>query len=183
MKLILARRITPALLMLTVGLAPIALGAQQARRPDVIWVPTSDGTVEAMLKLAGVGPDDIVYDLGCGDGKIVIAAAKLGARAVGIDIDPGRVRDAKMNVRLSGVEDKVLIIQGDIFDPNLSFSEATVVTLFLLEQLNIRLMPRLQTELKPGTRVVSNTFTMGSEWPYDKTEQAGFNQIYLWLIR
>jgi cyclopropane fatty-acyl-phospholipid synthase-like methyltransferase len=177
------RRLAPAALVLALVAAPLALGAQSSQgRPDVIWVPTADATVDAMLRLANVGPDDVVYDLGCGDGRIVIAAAKLGARAVGIDIDPDRVREAKLNVRLAGVEDKVLIIQGNIFDENLAFDEATVVTLFLLETLNIRLMPRLQ-KLKPGTRIVSNTFTMGDAWPWDRTEQVGYNQIYLWRIR
>jgi cyclopropane fatty-acyl-phospholipid synthase-like methyltransferase len=178
------RKLIVAVVILAVAASPVALTAQtaQQRRPDVIWVPTADVAVEAMLRLAQVGPDDVVYDLGCGDGKIVIAAAKLGARAIGIDIDPDRVRDAKLNVRLAGVEDRALIIEGDIFDPNLTFDDATVVTLYLLESLNKKLMPRLQ-QLRPGTRIVSNTFTMGSDWPHDKTEQAGYNQIYLWFIR
>jgi len=156
---------------------------QQLRRPDVIFVPTQDITVEGMLDLAAVGPNDVVYDLGCGDGKIVIAAAKRGARAVGVDIDPQRVKEATANVKAAGLEDKVTIIHGDIFDPELKISDATVVTLYLLQSLNEKLRPRLQSELKPGTRVVSNTFTMGDSWPYEKMVQPGYQPVYLWTIK
>ena len=156
---------------------------QPLRKPDVIFVPTQDVTVQGMLDLAGVGPNDVVYDLGCGDGKIVIAAAKRGARAVGVDIDPQRVKEATDNVKAAGVQDKVTIIHGDIFDPALKISEATVVTLYLLQSLNEKLRPRLQKELKPGTRVVSNTFTMGDAWPYEKMVQPGYQPVYLWTIK
>ena len=168
-------------------LAPVA-GAQaqqqqQLRKPDVIFVPTQDVTVQGMLDLAGVGPNDVVYDLGCGDGKIVIAAAKRGARAIGVDIDPQRVKEATENVKAAGVQDKVTIIHGDIFDPALKISDATVVTLYLLQSLNEKLRPRLQKELRPGTRVVSNTFTMGDAWPYEKMVQPGYQPVYLWTIK
>jgi ribosomal protein L11 methylase PrmA len=152
------------------------------RTPDVIWVPTQDPVVNAMLKMANVTKNDVVYDLGCGDGKIVIAAAKLGARGVGVDIDPQRVKEATANVKAAGVADRVQIVHADIFDPALKISEASVVTLYLLQTLNIKLMPRLKAELKPGTRIVSNTFSMGDEWPAEKTEQVGSYQIYFWTI-
>ncbi len=157
--------------------------AQQLRRPDVIFVPTQDITVEGMLDLAEVGPNDVVYDLGCGDGKIVIAAARRGARAVGVDIDPQRVKEATANVKAAGLEDKITIIHGDIFDPELKISDATVVTLYLLQSLNEKLKPRLQKELRPGTRIVSNTFTMGESWPHEKMVQPGYQPVYLWTIK
>ncbi|HSF99508.1 MAG TPA: methyltransferase domain-containing protein [Vicinamibacterales bacterium] len=156
---------------------------QQLRRPDVIFVPTQDITVEGMLDLAEVGPNDVVYDLGCGDGKIVIAAARRGARAIGIDIDPQRVKEATANVKAAGLEDKVTIIHGDLFDPELKISDATVVTLYLLQSLNEKLKPRLQKELRPGTRIVSNTFTMGEDWPHEKMVQPGYQPVYLWTIK
>jgi len=171
------------------ALAPMgtdALSAQQTvptRRPDVIWVPTQDPVVDAMLKMAKVTKNDVVYDLGCGDGKIVIAAARqYGARGVGVDIDPQRVKEAQENVKKAGVEDKVTIIHGDIFDPAIKISEASVVTLYLLQSLNEKLKPRLLTELKPGTRVVSNAFSMGESWPAEQTQQVGYSTIYFWTI-
>lgn len=136
-----------------------------------------------MLKLAGVKKSDVVYDLGCGDGKIVIAAAKkYGARAVGIDIDPQRIREATDNVRGAGVGDRVTLVLGDIFDPAVSIKDATVVTLYLLPSLNRKLRPRLMSELAPGTRVVSNSFDMGQDWPPERTQQVGNFIIYLWTI-
>ena len=114
---------------------------------------------------------DVVYDLGCGDGRIVIAAAKdFGARGVGIDIDPKRIAEAKENARRAGVEDRVRIEEGDLFDANIR--EATVVTLFLLSDVNEKLRPKLLKELKPGTRIVSNTFRMG-DWKPEKTITVG----------
>jgi len=152
-------------------------------KPDVIWVPTDDHVVAAMLKMARVTKDDVVYDLGCGDGKIVIAAAKrFGARGVGVDIDPVRVREAKAAAIAAGVEDKVTILQGNIFDPAIAIGDATVVMLYLLESLNEKLRPRLQAELKPGTRIVSNAFHMGSSWPPEKSEDVGTSTIYFWTI-
>jgi cyclopropane fatty-acyl-phospholipid synthase-like methyltransferase len=154
----------------------------QLRRPDIHWVPTPDAVVNAMLKMAKVSASDVVYDLGCGDGKIVIAAAKLGARGVGIDIDPQRVKEANENVKKNGVADKVTIMLGDVFDPSIKISEASVVTLYLLESLNIKLAPRLKKELKPGTRIVSHAFSMGSDWPAEQTQSVDYTQIYLWTI-
>jgi len=165
------------------AVAALAVLAQaQTRQPDVIWIPTSNAVTDAMLKMAKVTKNDVVYDLGCGDGKIVVAAAKLGARGVGVDIDPERVREATANAKAAGVADRVTIIQADIFDPSLKISDASVVMLYLLQRLNEQLKPRLLSELKPGTRIVSNTFTMGDSWPADRTEQVGNYVIYFWTI-
>jgi len=153
------------------------------RPPDIFWLPTRDPVVLAMLKLANVTEKDVVYDLGCGDGKIVIAAAKLhGARGVGIDIDPPRIADSNANAQKAGVTDRVKFILGDIFDTNIKIEDATVVTLYLLPWINEKLKPRLKAELKPGTRVVSNSFSMGSDWPPEKTLEVDGTNVYLWTI-
>jgi SAM-dependent methyltransferase len=154
------------------------------RPPDVVFIPSTDAVVDAMLRLAKVTRNDVVYDLGCGDGKIVIAAAgRYGAQGVGIDIDPARIAEANANARAAGVTGRVRFILGDLFDERIPIRDATVVTLYLLPALNQRLRPRLQRELRPGTRVVSNSFGMGSAWPPDRTEQVGNFTIYLWTIR
>jgi SAM-dependent methyltransferase len=171
------------------AIAP-AQGAQQTtpplRAPDVIFVPTRPAVVNAMLTLAGVTKNDVVYDLGCGDGAIIVAAGKLGARAVGVDIDPERVTNAERNIKDAGVGSRVSVILGDIFDPKLKISEATVVTLYLLPRLNAQLAPRLKAELRPGTRIVSNSFDMMEAtppWPHEKKEMVeDFTPIYLWTI-
>lgn len=169
-------------------LSALALGAllQQtppARKPDVIFVGTEPAVVRAMLTLAKVTKKDVVYDLGCGDGKIVIAAAKkYGARAVGIDIDPERIREANANAAAAGVSDRVTFVLGDIFDEAVPIRDATVVTLFLLERLNKQLRPRLLRELAPGSRVVSNSFSMGDDWPPQRTQRVNNFTIYLWTI-
>jgi len=163
------------------------LAQQTAPRPEVPYVPTTPVAVEAMLKLAGVTSNDVVYDLGCGDGRIVIAAAKLyGAHAVGIDIDPQRIREANENAKKAGVEHLVRFEENDLFKANIR--EASVVTLFLLTSVNARLRPKLLQELRPGTRVVSNTFDMG-DWKPDKelnvdTPDEGYfsRKLYLWTI-
>ena len=152
-------------------------------RPDVIWIPSDDRVVTAMLKLAHVTKTDVVYDLGCGDGKIVIAAARdFGARGVGIEIDPAQVKAANAAVKKAGVADRVTIVQGNFFDASVKISDATVVTLFLLQSLNEKIRPRLQAELQPGARIVSNAFHMGNSWPADKSEDVGNSTIYLWTI-
>lgn len=139
-----------------------------------------------MLKLANVTKDDVLYDLGCGDGRIVIAAAKLGARGVGIDIDPVRIQEARENARKAGVESRVKFIQQDLFQAD--FHEATVVSLFLLSSVNLRLRPKLLADLKPGTRVVSNTFDMGDWKPVkeqkleENDEYSLSNKFFLWII-
>jgi ribosomal protein L11 methylase PrmA len=150
------------------------------RRPDVIYVPTPEAVVEAMLQVANVGKNDIVYDLGCGDGRIpVTAARKYGARGVGIDIDPQRIREANENVEKNKVGDRVKIIQGDLFEQDLS--QATVVTLYLLPSLNVKLMPKLMKELKPGTRIVSHAFDMG-DWKPEKELDVEGRKVYYWTI-
>jgi SAM-dependent methyltransferase len=157
---------------------------QPARRPDVIFVPSSDEVVDAMLKLAKVTSKDVVYDLGCGDGKIVIAAARqYGAHGVGIDIDPDLVEKATQTARRAGLADKVKFIVGDIFSDEVKIGDATVVTLYLLPSLNERLRPKLWRELRPGSRVVSNSFAMGDTWRAEKTQPVGDTWIYFWTIK
>jgi cyclopropane fatty-acyl-phospholipid synthase-like methyltransferase len=153
-----------------------------ARKPDVFYVPTPPPVVEGMLRLAGVTASDIVYDLGCGDGRIPIAAAlKYGARGVGIDIDPKRIEEANENAKADGVADKVRFVVGDLFESDIH--EATVVTVYLSPSLNERLMPKLKKELKPGTRVISHAFDMGSTWPPDARGRADGKSYYLWIIK
>ena len=132
-----------------------------------------------MLELAKVGPSDVVYDLGSGDGRIVIAAAKLGARGVGVDINSALIEQARANARKAGVEDKVRFIEEDLFDTDLK--PATVVTLYLLPSINLKLKPKLRSELRPGARVVSKSFDMG-DWSPDKTAIAFTARLYLWII-
>lgn len=147
---------------------------------DVIYVPTRDTVVDAMLKLADVNANDVVYDLGSGDGRIVIAAAKkYGARGVGIDIDPERISESNANAIDAGVTDKVKFIEADLFESD--FSEASVVTLYLLGRLNERLKPMLMEQLKPGSRVVSHAFDMG-DWEPEETQTVDGTTIYLWTI-
>jgi SAM-dependent methyltransferase len=153
--------------------------AQTERRPDVIFVPTREAVVEAMLKAAKVGPNDVVYDLGCGDGRIVIAAAKLGARGVGIDIDPQRIKEANDNAAKAGVTGKVEFRQEDLFQADIR--EASVVTLYLLPSLNVKLKPRLMEQLRPGTRIVSHDFDMG-DWQPEETISVDGKTVYLWTI-
>lgn len=148
---------------------------------DVPYVPTKQDVVEAMLELAGVTAADVVYDLGCGDGRIVVTAArKHGARGVGVDIDPERIEDANYVAKRVGVTDRVKFILGDLFDAEIR--EATVVTLYLLPEINLKLKPKLLGELRPGTRVVSHDFTMGRDWPPEKTVRIGRDTIYLWTV-
>src|ERR1700694_4187348 len=156
--------------MLSASLAA-AQTAQQRREPDVPYVPTTEQAVEAMLKLADVKKTDVVYDLGCGDGRIVIAAAKtFGAHGVGIDINPVRINEAKENAKKAGVEDLARFEENDLFLADIR--EASVVTLFLLPQINLKLRPKLLQDLKPGTRVVSNTFDM-DDWKAEKEATVG----------
>jgi SAM-dependent methyltransferase len=152
---------------------------QTERRPDVIFVPTRELVIEAMLNAAKVGPNDVVYDLGCGDGRIVVAAAKRGARAVGIDIDPERIKEANANAAQNGVTGKVQFRQEDLFEADIR--EATVVTLYLLPSLNVKLRPRLMEQLKPGTRIVSHDFDMG-DWAPEETIAVDGKTVYLWTI-
>jgi len=148
----------------------------------VKFVPSPDSVVEAMLKLARVTAADVVYDLGSGDGRIPIrAATEYGARGVGIEIDPIRIREANDNLAKAGVRDRVRFIQQDLFEADIR--EATVVTLFLLTRLNQQLMPKLKRELRPGTRIVSHQFQMDDTWPPEESEDVAGLMIYLWTIR
>ncbi|MFY9316516.1 MAG: methyltransferase domain-containing protein [Burkholderiales bacterium] len=146
---------------------------------DVIWVPTPDEVVERMLRMAQVGPNDLVYDLGAGDGKIAIAAAKkFGARAVGIEYNPDLAKHAQGNVEKVGVADRARIQQGDIFATD--FSQATVITMYLLPGLNMKLRPTILA-MRPGTRVVSHSFTM-EDWEADETSSMDGRRAYFWVV-
>jgi SAM-dependent methyltransferase len=150
---------------------------------DVPYVPTHEKVVDEMLKLAQVKKEDVVYDLGCGDGRIVVTAAKqYGARGVGVDIDPQRIKESNANAQKAGVTDKVKFVQSDLFKMDLK--DATVVTLYLLPEINVKLRPKLFRELKPGTRIVSHDFDMG-EWKPEKTVRVRADRehtIYFWTI-
>jgi SAM-dependent methyltransferase len=204
-----ARRYLTAVLMVSFWLTPFAYTVAQApqtateqdpaaaRKPDVIFVPTPQNVVDKMLELAEVKKGDIVYDLGCGDGRIVVTAAKkYGVKAIGFDIDPKRIKEARANVKANHVEHLVTIRQADVF--KLDLREATVVTLYLLPKLNVRLMPQLE-KLKPGSRIVSHEFDMrgakpvqvyrmsGDEIPIDEYEDEyeGWYEpptIYKWIV-
>ena len=147
---------------------------------DVPYVPTPPEVVTRMLEMADVSEDDVVYDLGSGDGRIVIAAAKqFGARGVGIEIDPARIEEARQNAEDAGVADQVEFRQQDLFEANIS--EATAVTLYLLPTVNLKLRPILFEQLAPGTPVVSHDFDM-DDWEPEKTVDVGSSRIYRWTI-
>jgi SAM-dependent methyltransferase len=180
-------------LLLVGGIAAQALSAETTREDceksykpstgqpgkDVVWVPTNDPLVTRMLEMAQVGKNDLVYDLGAGDGKIAIAAAKqFGARAVGVEYNPDMARLAQCLVRAEGVGDKVKVVQGDIFETD--FSAANVVTLYLLPELNLKLRPTL-LKMKPGTRVVSHSFLM-DDWRPDESSVSTDGAAYLWIV-
>ncbi|OVZ61295.1 SAM-dependent methyltransferase [Pigmentiphaga sp. NML080357] len=149
------------------------------RSPDVIFVPTPQAVVDAMLEVAKVGPNDVLYDLGSGDGRIPITAAKrFGTRGVGIDLDPRRIDEANANAREQQVTDKVRFIQGDLFEQDLT--PATVITLYLLPNLNLKLRPKLLA-LKPGTRIVSHAFDMG-DWEPQERLTVDHKQIFFWTV-
>lgn len=161
--------------------APILAQTPAPRRsPDVPYVPTPQNVVEAMLKLGGVRSGDVLYDLGCGDGRIPITAAKLyGVRGTGIDINPERISEATANARSQGVADKVRFVNEDLFEAN--FSDATVVTLYLLPSINLKLRPKLWRDLRPGTRIVSHSFNM-DDWKPEKTAEVDGRVLYYWTI-
>ena len=170
---------------LAVGIPALVLQAQPGtdRKPDVVYVPTPPEVVDKMLELAEVTKDDVVYDLGCGDGRIPVAAAKkFGCKAFGFDIDPDRIKESHANVKKNGVEKLVTIEQKDIF--TLDLSGATVVTLYLLPDLNVRLIPQLQ-KLKPGSRIVSHAFDMRGVKPKKEvtvtTPDGRVRTVYLWV--
>jgi ribosomal protein L11 methylase PrmA len=154
---------------------------QSRPEPDVIYVPTPQAVVEAMLDVAKVTASDVVYDLGSGDGRIVITAAKkYGARGVGIEMDPALVRKSNESATAAGVSGRVRFVTQDLFKADIH--EATVVTLYLLQSINERLRPKLVRELKPGTRIVSHVFNMGPEWPAEQTIEVGPSRVFLWTI-
>jgi SAM-dependent methyltransferase len=162
------------------GATPAAPAAAPVREPDVQYVPSPHKVVRAMLRLARVRPGDVVYDLGSGDGRIPIAAARdFGARGVGIDIDPVRIAEAEANARKAGVADRVIFRNEDLFEAD--FRDADVVTLFLQRDLNRRLRPRLLAELAPGTRIVSYWHDMG-DWKPERRVEAGDAWVYLWTV-
>lgn len=174
--------VTIALVLYAVpNTAPGQEPSRPERKLDVWYVPTPHEIVDRMLDVARVRPGDVVYDLGCGDGRMVIAAAKkFGTRGFGVDLDPRRIREARANANAAGVEDLVKFEVGDMFKTDIS--EATVVMLYLLPELNRRLRPKLFAELEPGARVVSHDFDMGKEWPPEEYIKLGTSGIYLWTI-
>jgi SAM-dependent methyltransferase len=173
-----------ALLLLCAAAAATA-AEESATRPkrklDVWYVPTPHEIVDRMLDIAKVRTGDVVYDLGCGDGRMVIAAAKkFGTRGVGVDLDPARIREARANAKQAGVDGLVTFQVGDMFQTDIR--EATVVMLYLLPELNRRLKPKLFAELRPGARVVSHDWDMGHDWPPDQYVKLGGDGIYLWIM-
>jgi SAM-dependent methyltransferase len=175
-KMLTTRRLSIVLILSAAALAQ----EKKLRAPDVIFVPTPEEVVQQMLKTAKVHKGDIVYDLGCGDGRTVIAAARdFGARGVGIDINPVRIKESLDNAKAAGVTDRVVFRNEDLFEADIK--EATVVTLYLLPTLNVKLRPKLWKDLKPGTRIVSHDFDMG-EWKPEETVQVNGHTVYFWTI-
>ena len=180
-----------AVVICVVAMAAAAAGCEQRipgqpvmRPPDVRYEPTPQHVVTEMLRLAEVGADDVVYDLGCGDGRIVIAAVKqLGARGVCVDIDPQRIRESRANAEQAGVAQRISFLNQDLFDTDIR--DATVVTLFLSPSVNLRLRPTLRRDLKPGTRIVSYVHSMG-DWTPQETRTVesgdGTRKLFLWVI-
>jgi SAM-dependent methyltransferase len=182
------RRAAALALLLPCALARAQDAAQeQAPQPpakplDVPYVPTPMAVVNKMLDMARVRRGDMLYDLGCGDGRIVVTAAKeRGARGLCVDIDPRRIAEARRRAQEAGVEDRVRFIEGNLFDAD--FAEANVVTLYLLPRINLELRPQLWRQLKLGSRVVSHAFDMGEDWPPEQMQNLRGSTIYAWTIR
>lgn len=178
------RRLVPVLtaaLLLLVACASAQAPTTQKKELDVPYVPTHESLVEEMLTMAAVGKDDVLYDLGSGDGRIVITAArKFGTRGVGYDLDPERIREARDNARRAGVAGVVRFDQQDLFTANIG--EATVVTMYLLPDVNMKLRPKLLSELRPGTRIVSHNYDLGDWKPVQtRTMQVAGTDHYLFL--
>lgn len=174
-------RITLAALLFAWCAAALAQELSTTPKLDVPYVPTPQPVVDKMLELAKVDKNDVVYDLGCGDGRIVVTAAKRhGARGVGIDLNPQRIAEARENAKTAGVTDRVKFMVGDLYKTDLS--AASVVTLYLLPSVNRELRPQLWKQLKVGTRVVSHDFDMGEEWPPEKVEKVAGKTVYYWTI-
>jgi len=177
------KRLIPAFFVLALVLGP-AMEAAQQRQLDVPYVPTKYPVVDEMLRIAKIDKADIVYDLGCGDGRLVIGAAqKYGARGVGFDIDPERIQECKENATKAGVTNRVQFIEQDLFTAD--FREATAMTIYLLTSVNLKLRPKLLRELRPGSRLVSHNFGMG-EWKADESSEVMVDdishEVYLWII-
>lgn len=176
-------RLALALLSVTLIAAPAAAQNENCPGQDVIYVPTPQDVVDAMLEMAKVTGRDVVYDLGSGDGRIPITAAKTyGARATGIDICDLRIKEANANLKSANVADKVTFLQQDLFKTDIS--EATVVTMYLLPTLNVRLIPKLNKELKPGTRIVSHSFAMNNDGVTrapKETRTVNGRMVYMWV--
>jgi SAM-dependent methyltransferase len=170
-----------AYMTLFMGLAFGGIFAASSQRLDVPYVPTPQSVVDRMLELTGVGKDDIVYDLGSGDGRIAITAVKnRGAKqAFGIDINPVRIKEANENAKIAGVSDRVTFIEQDLFKTD--FSKATVLTMYLLTDVNLRLRSTILDTLKPGTRVVSHAFNMG-DWEPDYTDKPDGRDVFMWIV-
>ena len=162
--------------------AALAASLAQARAPDIHFAATQHAVADAMLQLAAVGPDDVVYDLGSGDGRIIVLAAqKYGARGVGIEIDPALVRLSRQTALEGAVGERATFVEGDLFAVDLT--AATVVTLYLSPTINLDLEPKLRRELKPGSRIVSHQFPIG-RWEPDRVVRASDNtDLYLWTIK
>jgi len=170
----------PASLLAGLLALVVAAGAAEARELDVPYFPTPQPAVEKMLKMAGIKDGDYLIDLGSGDGRIPITAARLyGIRALGVDLDPARIIQANENAKRERVTDKVVFREQDLFETDLG--EATVVTMFLLGSVNLKLKPRL-LQLKPGTRILSYGWSMG-DWEPDRTEMVEGKPIYMWIVR
>jgi SAM-dependent methyltransferase len=170
------------IIVCTALITELLLAQSEATKPklDVPYVPTPPEVVTAMLKLADVKANDVVYDLGCGDGRIAVAAAKeFGAHAVGVDIDPKRISEAQENANSAGVADRVKFMRENLFGADVH--DATVVTLYLLPSVNLQLKPKLLRDLKPGTRIVSHRFDMG-DWKPDKEANLDGRRIYFWVV-
>lgn len=169
------------LMILLFSVGTLSLSAQQPiLELDVPYVPTPQRVVDGMLALAEVGEDDVVYDLGCGDGRIVITAAKkYGASGIGVDLNPERISEANANAKEAEVEDRVTFHEGDLFD--FDFSKASVLTLYLLPDVNLKLKPKILDEMKPGSRVVSHAFSMG-DWEPDEQITVDGKNIFLWTV-
>jgi SAM-dependent methyltransferase len=167
------RVLAAALLLALAGCAP---------RLDAVWMPSAPAVVAAMLDVAGVGPGDVVYDLGCGEGEIVVAAALRGARGVGVDLDPARIANARLNAARAGVTDRVAFAVQDLFATDVS--PATVVTLYLGPDVNRRLRPKLLRELRPGARIVSHDFSLGDWAPEQIVAVSGApgHRVLLWRV-
>ncbi len=173
------RTLLAGVVLFAASVVGIATWAQEVKK-DVPYVPTPQPVVDKMLELAEVSSDDVIYDLGSGDGRIVITAAReYGARGIGVDIDPRRIAEARENARKAGVSDRVMFVQRDLFQVPLG--EATVVTLYLLPDVNLKLRPKLLRELRPGTRVVSHDFDMG-DWKPQRTAEIEGHTIYYWVV-